>query len=112
LDVFVFHPDRTRLLAFVGGLTFVDLLVNNDFAIRFVSPVDPGVVAFTSSIDTVGPYSTFRSYALLVLAAAVTVTLVQVILTLLRDEPKPVPWMFSRRPMLPSPLSDRASVSP
>jgi hypothetical protein len=97
VDLFVFHPGRKELARLVTILAWVFLLFNNDFLIRFLSPLSPAVTTFTQSLDRNPVFGTVRGYALLVLCALVTVTLVQVAWTFLHDDPAPVPWLYFRK---------------
>lgn len=94
LDVAVFHAGRRELLTFTIVLASVDLLINNDLGLRFLSPVDPGITPYTTALDANDSWGIFRTYALLVLALAVTVTLVQLLRTFLRDQERPRPWPY------------------
>ena len=100
LDVAVFHPERRALLWFTVGLATIDLFINNDLGLRFLSPIDLSLSSYTTAIDANGSWGLFRTYALLVLAMAVTVTLVQLLLTFLKDQEAPRPWLYSLRDRL------------
>lgn len=92
LDVAAFRPGRRPMLLFTIALAFVDLLVNNDFGIRFVAPVVSGASSFSIAIDANNTYGLGRTVALAVLAGAVTITLAQLIVAFGRNEPAPLPW--------------------
>jgi len=92
LDAAVFHTGRRALLQFTYGLATVDLLINNDLGLRFLSPINLGISSYTTAIDANGSWGVFRTYALLVLALVVTATLVQLALTFVRDGEAPRPW--------------------
>lgn len=94
LDIVAFHPGRRVLMLFSYALAGTWLLVNNDFGIRFLSPLSTGIEPFTAALDSSAVYGAGRRIALIVLAILVTVTLVQLVLTYLRDAPEPVPWLF------------------
>ena len=100
LDVAVFHPERRALLWFTVGLASIDLLINNDLGLRFLSPIDLSLSSYTTAIDANDSWGLFRTYALLVLAVVVTVTLVQLIRTFLQDQEAPRPWLYSLRDWL------------
>ena len=95
LDVAVFHPGRRMLLGFTIGLATVDLLINNDLGLRFLSPLYINLSSYTTSLDGNNTWGLFRTYALLVLAVAITVTLVQFVRTFLRDHAGPRPWLYT-----------------
>jgi hypothetical protein len=95
LDVAVFHPDRRALLGFTIALASVDLLINNDLGLRFLSPIDLSLSSYTTALDANDSWGLFRIYALLVLALLVTVTLIQLVRTFFRDQPGPRPWLYS-----------------
>ena len=97
LAVAVFRPGFRALFRFTWGLAAIDLLVNNDLGMRFVSPIDPGIYAYTAALDANDGYGIVRTYLLVVLAVAVTLTLVQWAWTLWRDDPEPRPWPWSAR---------------
>ena len=92
LDLLLFHPGRRGVVLALEVPVWAYLLVNNDFALRFVSPLSAGVQPFTDAIDTHGPYGLGRAYALMALGAVVTISLVQLLLVYLRDEPSPRSW--------------------
>jgi hypothetical protein len=95
LDVTVFHPGRRAFLLFTTALATIDLLVNNDLGIRFISPLSDQVQPFTASIDASSSWGVARTLALAVLAVVVTLTLVQFVRSLLRDEAAPRPWLYA-----------------
>ncbi len=94
LDAATFHPGRRALLWFTVALSMLYLLVNNDLGMRFLAPADPGILTFTTSIDQSGGWGAARTFALAALAVMVTVTLVQWIVAIYRDEGHPRPWIF------------------
>ena len=100
VDVSLAHPTRRRFFLFLYALVSVDLLVNNDFGIRFVSPIVPAVFPFIVGLDSSAIYGVIRFYALLALSVAVTVTLAQLIRAILRDEAEPVPWLVAWLPAI------------
>ncbi len=93
LDVTAFHPGRRSVFLFTYVLGSVDLVVNNDLGLRFLSPIDTGLSAYTTQIDAAGPWSVVRVGALIVLSVAVTLTLVQLVRVYLRDTVDPRPWL-------------------
>jgi hypothetical protein len=97
LDVAVFHPGRREFLLFTNVLVSVDLLVNNDLGIRFLSPVSDRVEPFTAAIDASTTWGAARTWALAVFAVIVTLTLVQLVRSILRDDPSPRPWLYRIR---------------
>ena len=102
LDLLVFHPGRRSLYYGTITLSLVYLLVNNDFGIRFLSPLSLSISSFTDALDASALYGTVRTYGLIVLCVLVTVTLVQVVLTFYRDERAPLPWWRFGRPVGPA----------
>ena len=103
LDVLAFHPGRRPYLLFTYILAGLDLLVNNDLGLRFLSPLSTGIEPYTTALDANGTWGVFRFYALIVFSVVMTVTLVQLVHALLRDEERPVPWLVQ----LPAWVSDR-----
>lgn len=97
LDVATFHPGRRALFLFTFGLSAAYLLVNNDLGLRFVAPVDPGILAFTMAADASSNWGLVRIVALTTLTILVTVTLIQWIRAFLRDEAQPRPWLLAWR---------------
>ena len=97
LDVAVFHPGRRAFLVFTSTLATVDLLVNNDLGIPFISPVNDQVLPFTASIHASNSWGVARTWGLAVLAVVVTITLVQLVRSTLRDEASPRPWLYRIR---------------
>lgn len=98
LDIATFHPGRRALLWFTFAVSILFLLVNNDLGLRFLSPVDPGILQFTSAIDASNSWGWARTVALTVLSIMMTVTLVQWIVTIYRDDGRPRPWILAGRP--------------
>jgi hypothetical protein len=94
LDIAVFHPGRRALLLLTFVLSTLYLVVNNDLAVRFITPADPGLFALTVAADASSGWGLARTVALAVLAALVTVNLVQWMRVILRDEPRPRPWLL------------------
>ncbi len=92
LEVAVFRPGWRRLFFFTYGITTVYLLVNNNFGLWFLSPVDPGIFPYTIALDANDGFGVVRSSLLLALSVVVTVTLVQWVRALWRNEPAPQPW--------------------
>jgi hypothetical protein len=97
LDVAAFHPGRRALLTFTVVLSMVDLAVNNDLGLRFLSPVSPGIQAFSTGVDASGTWGLARAVALTLLAFLVVITLIQWVRAFLRDDPSPRPWLFAWR---------------
>jgi hypothetical protein len=107
LDVAVFHPGRRPFFLFTVGLSLVYLFVNNDLGLRFLAPVDPGILSLTMAADASATWGVARIWVLTALAVLVTVTLVQWIVAFLRDQPEPRPWLLGgRRFFPPSPAGD------
>lgn len=103
LDVMAFHPGRRRFLLYTYAVAGLDLLVNNDLGLRFLSPLSTGIEPYTTALDANGTWGVFRFYALIAFSVVMTVTLVQLIHALLHDEERPVPWLLR----LPAWVSDR-----
>ncbi|MCI4358617.1 MAG: hypothetical protein L3J99_06280 [Thermoplasmata archaeon] len=100
LDVAIAHPQRRAFLNVLIGLVSIDLLVNNDLGLRFLSPLNPGIWDYVSSIDNSGAYGAARTLLLFALAIAVTMSLVQWIRAVARDESAPYPWVLAWVPFL------------
>jgi hypothetical protein len=96
LDVAAFHASRRPLYYLTVILSGAYLLVNNDFGLRFISPIDPGILTFTNALDASAGWGGVRADALLVLSVLVTITLIQWVRTFLRDDARPRPWMLLR----------------
>ncbi len=94
LDVVAFHPGRRSLLLVTYALASLWLLVNNDLGIRFLSPLSVGIEPYTTSLDASASFGLGRTVSLVVLSILITVTLVQLVWTFLRDDERPVPWLF------------------
>ncbi len=95
IDVFLFHADRRSFLWFSIGLATVDLFINNDLGLRFLTPIYPGLGAYSTAIDANDSWGLFRTWALGVLAILVTLTLIQFIQALLQNRTAPRPWLYS-----------------
>lgn len=95
LDVATFHPGRRTLLWFTIVLSTFFLLVNNDLGLRFISPVDPGIITFTTAVDASSNWGLARTVGLTILSILVAVTLIEWTWAIVRDEPRPRPWLFA-----------------
>jgi len=95
LDVATFHPGRRTLLWFTVVLSTLFLLVNNDAGLRFISPADPGIVTFTTAVDASSNWGLARTVGLTILSVLVAITLIQWVRAIVRDEPRPRPWLLS-----------------
>ncbi|MEM0129652.1 MAG: hypothetical protein QXG65_05790 [Thermoplasmata archaeon] len=93
LDIAVGHPGRRRLLRALTVAASAYLVVNNDFLLRFLTPIDPPLWPRLMALDATPVYGTFRTYALIALCALVTVLLVQALWVAWRDDPVPRPWI-------------------
>jgi hypothetical protein len=100
IDASLFHRGRRHFLGYVIGLATVDLLLNNDLGLRFLSPIDPALSSYTIALDATGTYGLFRLYALLGLAVIMTATLMQMLQVLARDQEDPRPWLYAVRDWL------------
>lgn len=100
LDLALAHPGRRAFLATLIGLTFGDLLVNNDLGLRFLSPLDPSLWDHLAALDNSGLYGSVRVAVLYGLAVAITVTLIQLVRSICRDEAAPFPWVLAWVPLL------------
>jgi hypothetical protein len=108
LDLTVFHGGRRALAAVLLVLASAQLLVNNDLGLRFLVPADPSLGPVLALAEANGPLALARAIALGALAVAMTVTLVQWLWVLFRDESAPRPWplwLLARRPPLGAPPS-------
>ena len=94
LDVAVFSPERRLLLYFTYGLALVFLLIDNDLGLQFLGPLQPAWGALAYQINTSATWGAARTAALLVLALAMTVTLVQLVWVFWKDEARPRPWLY------------------
>ena len=107
-DIAAFHPERKNLFLLLVGLSFAYLLGNNDLGMRFISPIDPGIWPYAEQLDASAGYGMVRYYALLAISVLIAVTLAQLVYVILRDDPRPRPWLlpFLRgrpRPAPPNP---------
>ncbi len=92
LDVLVLCPGRTLIALYTFVVSFGFLLVNNDFLIRFVAPLDPGAWTFSMQLDASALYGGVRSWAIIAFGLLVTAALAQLIVVYARDQRKPIPW--------------------
>lgn len=95
LDIAAFHPGRRSFLVYLWLLSLVFLLINNDLAARFVTPLDTNLWPMLSNLDHSSVYGTVRTWALAILDVIVTLSLVQWIVELVRDGERPVPWLWA-----------------
>ncbi|MHB8351979.1 MAG: glycosyltransferase 87 family protein [Thermoplasmata archaeon] len=102
-DIYTYHPDRRRFLYFLVALSSGYLLTNNVLGIWFATPAFPQAFTFVQSFDDSGVGGTFRFDLLYLFSALVTITLIQLIWVVLRDQPAPWPWLLPRWPALRAP---------
>jgi hypothetical protein len=105
-DVYTRHPERRRLFYFLVVVATGFLLVNNVLGIWFASPVSTPAFDFVLSIDASSFWGNVRYDLLDVFAVLMTVSLVQLLLVLLRDEPRPRPWILAPWVLVRAPSSD------
>jgi hypothetical protein len=97
-DVYTLHPGRRQFLYFMVGLASAFLLINNGFGIWFATPVTEQAFVVVQRFDSSAFWGNVRYYTMDVLAVAMTITLVQLALVLVRDEATPWPWLLPRWP--------------
>jgi hypothetical protein len=92
-DVYTLHPDRRRFFYVFVVVALGFLLTNDVLGVWFASPAFPQSYTFAQNIDDSSFWGTLRYDLLYVWAVLVTVTLVQLLVVLIRDEPNPRPWL-------------------
>jgi hypothetical protein len=93
-DVFTRHPLRRRFFYYLLGVASAFLLVNNVLGVWFLSPVSAGAFNFVQAVDSSSVWGPVRYDLLDVLAVLTTVSLVQLLWVLARDDPDPKPWLY------------------
>lgn len=101
LDITVENAGRQSLYWALAAAAYVYLIFNNDFLLRFITPVAPALGPYLIGLDASPIYGLVRTWALIAACVPVTILLVQFIWTVLRDEPVPHPWIvpWGRRPI-------------
>ncbi|MFI5415017.1 MAG: hypothetical protein ACHQ16_05045, partial [Candidatus Lutacidiplasmatales archaeon] len=97
-DVYTLHPNRRAFFYFFVGIALGFLLTNDVLGIWFASPAFPQTFTVAQNIDDSSFWGTMRFDLLYVWAVLVTVTLAQLLVILVRDDPSPRPWPFLLRP--------------
>ncbi len=97
LDVAVAHSGRRALYRAFTAVAYVYLAFNNDFLLRFLTPIDPTLGPYLIGLDASPIYGVVRTWALVALCVPVTLLLVQFIWTVFRDHPSPRPWIVPWR---------------
>ncbi len=103
LDLAVAHPGRRGLFRFTVAVASAQLLANNDLGLRFLTPLDPGLLTTLYAAEAGPAWGVLRTDVLLVLAVIMTITLVQLLMVLASDEPTPRPWIL----LVPSRIAAR-----
>jgi hypothetical protein len=99
-DVYTQHPQRRRLFYFLVILASGFLLVNDVLGIWFATPAYPQAFVLVQAFDSSTTWGPIRFDLLDVFAVLITVTMVQLIWVLIRDQPDPWPWLIPRWPLL------------
>jgi hypothetical protein len=98
VDIHAFHPGRKALFWVTVGLTSAFLVVNNDLGVRFLAPVNPAFWTYAMQVDGSPVLGSLRTDVLYVLAALISVVLVQWVIELYTNNPHPIPFRWPRRP--------------
>jgi len=104
-DVYTLHPQRRRFFYFLVVLASGYLLVNNVGGIWFASPASGQAFNLVQSFDSSAVWGQVRYDLLYIFAILMTVSLVQFLIILLRDEPGPRPWLLAPWTLLPAPAA-------
>lgn len=91
-DIYTLHPDRRPFFYFFVLVALGFLLTNDLLGIWFASPAFPQTFTVVQNIDDSSFWGTIRFDLLDVWAVLVTVTLAQLLVILVRDDPSPRPW--------------------
>jgi len=92
LDIVAFHPDRRAFFRLTYVLASAYLTANNTLGIWFLSPLNSGFETYVAGVDSAPVTGPIRAYSLLVLSLLMTVTLIQLVYLLFRDEARPRLW--------------------
>jgi len=92
VDIVLWHPERKRLFRFVWVLVLAYLLVNNDFLVRFLGPVDTHFVDIAFQADNAPVLGILRLYTLYALGILITITFLQLLLVFVNPSKDPRPW--------------------
>jgi hypothetical protein len=98
-DVYTRHPLRRRLFYFLVVLASGYFLVNDVLGIWFVSPVSQPAFTIVQNFDSSMFWGNVRYYLLDLFAVLMTVSLLQLIVVLIRDEANPRPWLIPPWPL-------------
>ncbi|MCI4326945.1 MAG: hypothetical protein L3K16_04840 [Thermoplasmata archaeon] len=116
-DVYTLHPERRRFFYFLVVVASGYLLVNNGAGIWFAAPTSQQAFNIVQGFDSSAFWGTVRYYLLDVFGVLMTVSLVQFLWVLARDDPNPRPWLippwpFLRRAAAPPSAVPVASAGP
>ncbi len=92
VDLYVYHPKRWGIFAFVAVAASAFLVTNSVLLVWFATPIDPAAFTWTQAIDSSPFWGTVRYDLLDLFSVAVTAALAQLAWVLYRDEAAPVPW--------------------
>lgn len=109
-DVYTLHPQRRRFFYFLVVVASGYLLVNNVLGIWFASPASAQAFTLVQAFDSSSFWGTVRYDLLDVFAVLMTVSLVQLLLILLRDQSNPRPWLLAAWPFHPVPSNAPSPV--
>ena len=102
LDLAVAGAGRREIFQVLSVSAYVYLVLNNDFLLRFLSPLNTSISPDLISLDASLIYGTFRTWALIVLCGVVTIALVQVVYVYFRDVGRPRSWLLGGRTPAPA----------
>ncbi|MHB1916590.1 MAG: hypothetical protein ACYCPN_05170 [Thermoplasmata archaeon] len=97
LDLSVEHSGRRVLYLALTVVAYVYLVFNNDFLLRFITPVVPALEPYLIHLDASPIYGVVRTWALIAAGVLVTLLLIQFVWTVLRNDPVPHPWIVPWR---------------
>jgi hypothetical protein len=94
LDVVVFHPQRRWLLVVLAVLATVYLVVNQTLLVPFLGVLGPQYLLGSPGAAPNPMPQPFRMLTLDSLAVLVSITLAQILWSMLRARAAPVPWIW------------------
>ncbi len=102
LDLAIAGSGRRAIVQVLSVSAFVYLVLNNDFLLRFLSPLNASISPELISLDASPIYGTFRTWALVAVCVVVTIALAQVVYVYLRGLERPRSWLFGKRAGAPA----------
>jgi hypothetical protein len=94
-DVYTRHPERRLFFYYLVIVASAFLLVNDGAGIWFATPAFPQAFTIVQGFDSSPTWGPVRYYLLDAIAILMTVSLIQLLVILARDDSSPRPWVIA-----------------